>query len=232
MTVEDVEPRSGRVAGGTLVTPILTPHMPLRAAFCKFGGIVIQATVVKSGSSLLCQSPRAEETGFVAFDIGIDAADFTTSGLLYRYESQPRVQADPARVAPASMLRMVMRAGAYSGADFCQFGWTFSTASYVRSKEIVCTTPEVMVIESAIASLVGATVQLSQSSQVQLHPRIIVEQASPPSGLAGSTVMLKASFLPPSVQLLCVFYLTDTAVWASGKSVMPSSISCKVPLHY
>jgi len=222
-------PRSGPVAGGTIVNIIGQNFIDSNLLECYFGDIIVPSFWV-TPSELQCVSPE-HPTGEVLVGLmmsNVTVASFWTTFLFY----QPPILYN---IFPSAGLFKGTNRVTFSGSGFiftdeirCRFGWQLVEAVYVSSDTVRCSSPPAKP-GIVLVTFTNNQVDFSDSNVTFEYLDIpTVYKLSPDSGATtgGTNVSLTGAGFSPG-DVWCSF---DSAM-VSAVYISPSLLWCTAPPH-
>lgn len=224
-----LSPNSGSVIGELDVRVLGLNFVDTNTLICRFGEQRVPARFV-STSEVECSAPSAA-AGMVDVEISINGVDFTKSGLLFEYVTEPRIEFIKPANGPTSGGTEVRFLGSglrFSSKLNCRFGWIDVTTSFRGSEEIMCHSPphsegifETSLVESGrnYGNFFGAF-QYVEPAAIHKYDPVI-------GNADGGTVLTFHGTSINSSKLFCHF----GEIIQPAKLLSPNSLQCISPAH-
>jgi len=144
LSLDSISPNFGDTTGGTRVTFKLKTESPGVVSHCKFGGIIVPASIDES-NELVCVSPAMSNVGQVHVGVSVNnGEDFSMSQHRFEY-TKP---AEFTTMSPSSGSETGGNLVVLSGSNFvnsntisCFFGHVESVGRWMDDENLVCETP-------------------------------------------------------------------------------------------
>ena len=112
VTLSSISPNEGSVHGGDYITFKGTGFELSPDFFCRFGEVIVNATMVLNSTEAICVSPPSKNRGKGSVPIDISTnqgASFTSSGLLYMYTTKIYIRfINPNMVCLTASLKLIL----------------------------------------------------------------------------------------------------------------------------
>ncbi|CAM9110992.1 unnamed protein product, partial [Choristocarpus tenellus] len=236
-TIRTIDPEQGPDYGGTVIEVTGTGFVNASSLVCRFGDILSEVEFLDS-TKVHCHVPRAPEGSMpksVAVELSNNGADFTSSGIKYKYFSSLQAMDIEPNSGPTTGHTIVV----ISGMNFselrsgrCLFNGTAVDASINGSRELLCLSPpmaEPGAVKVEITSrghVIGSEFTFLYHDPMEIFS--IFPRTVPEYGV--SSILVIGSGFVKSKHLVCIFSPSDGKdLSGPAKFISRSLIKCDLP---
>ena len=208
-TVTGVAPPNGPPTGATNVTVSGTNFVNTAALQCRFGTAAAVVASFMTTTSVMCMSPSTTTPGQVALEVTNNGNDYTTSNVLFRYNSNSTIGSiypSFGWLSGGTTVELYGTNFVNSGLLRCRFGSLSPvSAVYVSATTMQCTTPAASVPGNVTLSMSNAQnyVFFGDFFQYGLDANVTAVAPSYGSQIGGTITTVTGNNFVPNNQLFC-----------------------------